>query len=246
MAERQGRVAVVTGAGTGIGRAISRSLAFGGWRVVLVGRRRDVLDALAAESDAMAAFDADVSDPAAVETLTAQIVERFARVDLLVANAGSGHPGPTDTLAEVAEHWMGTVARVVLPAVLIEQGLRPYLARPGGRVVVITSAAAKGGGGPAAYGAAKAALNRWVTAQASLLGPEGITVNAVAPGFVPDTELYGGAVDADWAAKIARGIAVGRPGTPEDIADAVCWLACPESGFVNGTVVEVDGGRVLI
>lgn len=245
MAERSGRVAVVTGGGTGIGRAISRSLAGAGWQVVLVGRRRLKLDALAAESDAMVAMDADVSDPAAVEALTAQVVERFATVDLLVANAGSGHPGPTDTLAQVAEHWMGTVARVILPAVLIEQGLRPYLARPGGRVVVITSAAAKGGG-PAAYGAAKAALNRWVTSQASLLGPEGITVNAVAPGFVPDTELYGGAIDEAWAAKIARGIAVGRPGTPEDVADAVCWLARPESGFVSGTVVEVDGGRVLI
>ena len=96
-----------------------------------------------------------------------------------------------------------------------------------------------------AYGSSKAAVNRWIQALASQVGSEGITANALAPGFVPDTELYDGGMDPAWTERVARGIAVGRVGTPEDIAEAVRWLVSPGAGFVNGTVLEVDGGRVV-
>jgi len=238
------RVAVVSGAGTGIGRAISRSLAADGYQVVLVGRRLDVLETLASESDAMTPMAADLSEPDDVEGLVKRVSQQFEAVDVLVANAGSSDRGPQDTVADVAAHWLGTVRRVILPTVLLEHGLRPYLRRPGGRVIAITSQTANGGG-PAAYGSTKAALNRWVITAASDLGPEGITVNAVSPGFVPDTELYGGPVDPTWAAQITRRLAVGRPGTPEDIADAVRWLAAPSASWVTGTVIQIDGGRLL-
>jgi 3-oxoacyl-[acyl-carrier protein] reductase len=131
----------------------------------------------------------------------------------------------------------------LLPAVLLEHALRPHLRRPGGRVVAVSSASARVVGGEVAYAASKAALNRWVVSLAAELGREGITVNAVAPGFVPDTGLYADTLEPEWIERAARGIAVRRVGTPEDIADSVRWLVSPGSGFVNGTVVEVDGGR---
>jgi 3-oxoacyl-[acyl-carrier protein] reductase len=131
----------------------------------------------------------------------------------------------------------------VLSAVLLEHALRPHLRQPGGRVVVISSFAARSLAGNAAYGASKAALNRWVLALGDEIGGVGGTANAVAAGFVPDTGLYGGNLSADRIESFSSGIGVRRPGTTEDITAAVRWLASREAAFVNGTVVEVDGGR---
>jgi 3-oxoacyl-[acyl-carrier protein] reductase len=243
--ERAVRTAIVTGGGTGIGRAAVRALAADGWNVVIVGRRQDVLDKLAAESPNVVGHAADLSDPDDVESLRRWTVERFPVVDLLVLNAGGVDRTSVESLAELKAHWEATVAQNILSAVLVDHAFGPHLRQPGGRVIVITSAAAKGGGQPA-YGSAKAALNRWVVSRASQLGGLGITVNAIAPGFVPDTEFYGAGVAPDAAAAIERGIAVERAGTPEEIADAIVWLAGAGSGFVNGTVVEVDGGRKVM
>src|SRR5215207_2703899 len=243
MSTQDQRTAVVTGGGTGLGRGITRALAADGYRVAVVGRRQEVLDVVAEETGAHVVV-ADLTDPAQVERAAGEIVAALgAPVDALVLNAGGSDRRPVETLAELAEHWSRTVSQNVLSAVLLEHALRPHLRRPGGRVVVVTSAAARSGGGPVAYGASKAALNRWVVALASELGTQGITANALAPGFVPDTGLYPDDLDPEWIARVASGIAVGRVGTPNDIADAVRWLVSPAAGFVNGTVVEVDGGR---
>jgi 3-oxoacyl-[acyl-carrier protein] reductase len=242
MSETSGRTAVVTGGGTGIGRAVARMLTAEGYRVAVLGRRRDVLEEVARETGGVA-VSADLSRPSDVSRAAGEVVEALGTVDALVLNAGGGHRGPQDTLEQVADHWTATMAQNLLPAVLLEHALRPHLRRPGGRVLVVTSAAARSGGGPVAYGASKAALNRWVVALASELGAQGITANALAPGFVPDTGLYPDDLDPEWIERVASGIAVGRVGTPDDIADAVRWLVSPAAGFVNGTVVEVDGGR---
>jgi 3-oxoacyl-[acyl-carrier protein] reductase len=207
-----------------------------------MGRRRDVLDDVAAETGATAVA-ADLSRPEEVRAAAAEVVELLGVVDVLVLNAGGAHRGPLDTLEEVADHWTATVAQNVLSTVLLEHALRPHLRRPGGRVVVVTSASARVVGGEVAYASSKAALNRWVTTQAARLGREGITVNALAPGFVPDTGLYDDSLDPAFVEQASRRIAIGRVGTPEDIADAVRWLVSPGAGFVHGTVVEVDGGR---
>lgn len=245
MSTQDQRTAVVTGGGTGLGRGITRALAADGYRVAVVGRRQEVLDVVAEETGAHVVV-ADLTDPAQVERAAGEIVAALgAPVDALVLNAGGSDRGPVETLAELAEHWSRTVSQNVLSAVLLEHALRPHLRRPGGRVVAVTSAAARSGGGGVAYGSSKAAVNRWIQALASQVGSEGITANALAPGFVPDTELYDGGMDPAWTERVARGIAVGRVGTPEDIADAVRWLVSPGAGFVNGTVLEVDGGRVV-
>lgn len=236
------RTAVVTGGGTGIGRGIAALLAADGYRVAVLGRRREVLDEVAGETGAIAVA-ADLSVPADVARAATEVVDALGTIDALVLNAGSAQRGPQETLDDVADHWTSTMAQNLLPAVLLEHALRPHLRRPGGRVVAVSSASARAVGGEVAYAASKAALNRWVVTLAAQLGREGITVNAVSPGFVPDTGLYDGTLDPAWTGRVARGIAVGRVGTPQDIADSVRWLVSPGSGFVNGTVVEVDGGR---
>ena len=236
------RTAVVTGGGTGIGRGIVRLLADDGWRLAVLGRRREVLAEVAAETGAVAVA-ADLAQPAEVDRAIGEVVAALGTVDALVLNAGSAQRGPQETLEDVAAHWMTTMAQNLLPAVLVEHALRPHLRRPGGRVVAISSSSARVAGGEVAYAASKAAMNRWVVGLAAELGSEGITVNGVAPGFVPDTELYDGRLDPTWTDRAARSIAVRRAGLPVDVADAVRWLISSGTGFVNGTVVEVDGGR---
>ena len=237
------RTAVVTGGGTGIGRAVAHSFAADGCRVIVIGRRQDVLDEVAGESEGIEAIQGDLSRPADVERVAETIVGTVGTVDVLVANAGGTDHGEQTSVAQVAEHWLRTMSQNVLSAVLLEHALRPHLRRPGGRVVVVSSFAARSLAGNAAYGASKAALNRWVMALGDEIGGLGGTANAVAAGFVPDTGLYGGSLTADRIEKFSSGIAVRRPGTPADIAAAVRWLASPDAAFINGTVVEVDGGR---
>jgi 3-oxoacyl-[acyl-carrier protein] reductase len=241
-AAQEFRTAVVTGGGTGIGRAVATLLAADGYRVAVLGRRREVLDEVAGEIGGVA-VTADLALPSDVARAAEEVAEALGTVDALVLNAGSARRGPQETLEQLAAHWTATMAQNLLPAVLLEHALRSHLRRPGGRVVAVSSSSARVVGGEVAYAASKAALNRWVRSMAAELGREGITVNAVAPGFVPDTGLYDGTLDPDWTERAARSIAVRRVGTPADIADSVRWLVSPAAGFVNGTVVEVDGGR---
>jgi 3-oxoacyl-[acyl-carrier protein] reductase len=239
------RTVVVTGGGTGIGRAIARRFANESARVVIVGRRLDVLEATAKElGSAVTAWRADLSEPADVEALAAHVGDELGGLDVLVNNAGGSHREPVESLADLARKWQDTLLQNVISSVVTTKAFEPLLRRPGGRVIVISSSAARSGGGDAAYGSAKAALNRWVLSLANELGGEGITANVVAPGFVPDTELYGeGGIPREWSELVVRGIAARRPGTPDDIADAVEYLASTGASWVNGTVFEVDGGR---
>lgn len=242
--EQPARSVVITGGGTGIGRGAASMLAEDGWRVAVVGRRKDVLDTVAADIGGIA-VTADLTKPDEVERAAAELIQALGTVDGLVLNAGGAQHTPLESVTDVAAHWSASMDQNVLSAVLLEHALRPHLTRPGGRVVVVTSAAARSGGGGAAYGASKAAVNRWVLSLASELGPEGITANALAPGFVPDTELYATGMDPSWKDRVAKGIAVQRVGTPADIADGIRWLLSPGAGFVNGTVLEIDGGRAV-
>ena len=238
------RTAVITGGGTGIGRAIARQLAGDGYTVIVVGRRSGPVRQVAEELGGIA-VKADLSDPDDVERAASTISGAVEVVDALVLNAGGADRGPVTSVHEVAAHWQRVIEQNIFTAVLFEHAMRPHLRRPGGRIVVVGSTASLGGGADVAYAAAKAALNRWVVTLGSQVGREGMTANLIAAGFVPDTELYGGGLDPEWTAKITRGIAVGRAGTPEDVAVGVAWLVSPQASWTNASMIVIDGGSTL-
>jgi 3-oxoacyl-[acyl-carrier protein] reductase len=246
MIERVTRRAVVSGGGTGIGRAIAARLAADGADVVIVGRRAEVLAAAAEEINGgvgaprVTTATADLTSPDEVQRLAATLPDA---VDVLVNNAGGnfGNAG-NGGLADVAAAWEADVRGNVLPAVLLTEALLARLTRPGGRIVTITSIAALRG--PGSYGGAKAALHPWSLGLAQTLAPEGITVNVVAPGFVPDTEFWADRLTDDVMASRLGQIPMGRPGTPAEVAAAVAHFAAPDAGWTTGQILQVNGGTL--
>lgn len=243
---------VVTGGGTGIGRAIAAALLPIASQIVLVGRREDVLRQAARDLAATAPAGAqisplpcDLTDPDEVERLSG-ILHRGPAIDVLVCNAGGNlGVGAGDDLASLAQGWRADFDANVLSAVLLTHALRGHLRRPGGRIIAMSSIAALRGSG--SYGAAKAAVNAWVLSLAQELAADGITVNAVAPGFVPDTPFWEDRIAADpsIATKRLATIPMGRPGTPEEVAAAVAYLAGPGAEWTTGQILQVNGGTLL-
>jgi len=236
------RQVVVSGGGTGIGRAIAAAFAADGDRVVIVGRRADVLERTAAELPGeICPVAADLTVPGDAR----RVADAVGPVDVIVNNAGAGTSfGPKETLEEHAAAWRSELDANVLTAVLLTTALLPALRRPGGRILLMSSIAGlRGGGG--AYSAAKAALHGWALDLAAKLGADGVTVNVVAPGYVADTEFFGGPMSPAGHETRVRQTLVGRAGTPTEIAAAVRYLASPEAGFVTGQILQVNGGALL-
>jgi 3-oxoacyl-[acyl-carrier protein] reductase len=248
------RRVVVTGGGSGIGRAIAAAFASGGDAVAVVGRRPQVLEEAAREIGKEAAADVrwrqcDVSDPAQVDDFMAWFTHDLGdTLDVLVNNAGAGARlgalPPGSTTAAAARYCQSMLATNLMGAYLMTHAARPLIRRPGGRIVNISSVAAFRGGGDM-YSAAKAGLVGLTYSLARELGPEGITVNAVSPGLVLGTEFFGAGIPDERRLRILAETPLGRSGEAGEIAAAVRFLASPEAGYVTGEVLHVNGGQVF-
>ncbi|MFD4573681.1 SDR family NAD(P)-dependent oxidoreductase [Streptomyces sp. NPDC058417] len=241
------RNVVVSGGGTGIGRAAARLFAADGDRVLLLGRRAGVLEQAAGQLGGALTHAADLSEPEQVRGVARYVAERLGRVDVLVhAAGGAGQLEPPadsdDPLDRVAHDWTVNFRGNTLSAALLTEALKNRLADGGGRVLFVSSIAAYRGSGSGAYGGAKAALHPYAHDLARQLGPRGITVNLVAPGYVEDTGFFGGAIDPARRERLVGETSTGRAGTPDDVAATLHWLASPAAGHVTSQVVQVNGG----
>ncbi|WP_216898484.1 SDR family NAD(P)-dependent oxidoreductase [Nocardia alni] len=242
------RRTVISGGGTGIGKAAARRFAADGDSVVIVGRRPAILEAAAAEintalgADRVTTAAADLTEPDQVHALAEQITAG-GPVDVLVNNAGTFFERTPDTLSGIAAWYIDTYRTNLITAVLLTEALLPHLIRPGGRIVSVSSIAALRGPGP--YGASKAALHGWSLGLARHLAPQGITVNVIAPGFVPATEVWDDMLTPEVEAARVAGIPLGRPGTPDEVAAGIVHLAAPDAGWTTGQILQINGGDLL-
>ncbi len=240
-----GKAALVTGASGGIGAAIARMLHAQGATVVLSGTRRDALDSLAAELGERAfVCPADLRETAAPGALVESAEQAAGPLAILVNNAGMTR----DTLAlrMSDEDWQAVLdVDLSAPFRLARAALRGMLRRRAGRIINIASiVGATGNAGQANYAAAKAGLVGMTKALAQEVGSRGITVNAVAPGFV--STAMTDRLSVQQRARLTESIPLGRIGRPEDVAAAVVYLASDEAGWVTGATLHVNGGMAMI
>ena len=244
-----GRVVVITGGGSGIGRGIAQAFAAKGESVAIIGRTEATLRTTAGELGERAMwFVADVASPEQVQAAVAAVVARYGRIDVLVNNAALQRRIVTTTpMAEAVRNWDEVIAANLTGSFLMIMAAAPHLTRPGGRIINMSSIGAFRGGrkpGGMAYVAAKSGVHALTHSVARELAPEGITVNCIAPGFIltPMTDAW---TPEDRASETAASL-VGRAGTPEDIAAAALYLASPEASFVTGEILNVNGGNLFV
>ncbi|MFE4668574.1 SDR family NAD(P)-dependent oxidoreductase [Streptomyces sp. NPDC056716] len=239
------RNVVISGGGTGIGLAAARLFAAEGDQVLLVGRRREVLER--AGVPGALTFAADLAEPERVREVAAFVARELGTVDVLIHSAGgNGLLEPPaagdDPLDAVAHVWNVNFRINTLTSVLLTEALKDRLADPGGRVLFLSSIAAFRGSGTGAYAAAKAALHPYAHDLARQLGPRGVTVNVVAPGYVEDTEFFGDAMEPERRERLIAETSTGRVGMPGDVAATLHWLASPHAGHLTSQVIQVNGG----
>lgn len=243
-----GRVALVTGGSRGIGKAIVWALAREGARVAFVYRSSQAAaEAFVAELEldqhTVAAYQADVRDKSAVDHVVEQVLEQWDQIDILVNNAGVIHDGLLATMS--SEQWQDVIDTNLTSVFNFCQAVtRPMMSARYGRIVNLSSVAANTGNpGQSNYAASKGGIEGFTRCIATELARRGITVNAVAPGFV-ETDMTE-AVRNAAGDQIKKQIPARRLGQPDDIAHAVAFLVSDEASYITGQVLKVDGGLTL-
>ena len=237
------KVVLITGASRGIGAATARRFAAGGYKVVVnYHHSKDQAEALAAEIGGVA-IQADVADPAEVQKMVDNVLDKFCQLDILVCNAGIAQQKLFGDLTDADWRRMFAV-NVDGTFHAIRAALPHFIHRKAGRIVTMSSMWGQTGGScEVAYSASKAAVIGLTRALAKELGPSGITVNCVAPGVIA-TEMNAN-LDEEAMAALAEETPLGTIGRPEDVAEAVWYLASDGARFVTGQVLAPNGGLVI-
>jgi 3-oxoacyl-[acyl-carrier protein] reductase len=246
MFDLTGKVALVTGASRGIGRAIAERLAGQGAVVIAAARGENAsatVQAIVERGGRAEAIGVDVTDRTALEQVPAQIVEKHGRLDILVSNAGITRDQLLMRMKR--DDWDAVIAtNLTATFTLAQAAIRPMLKQRGGRIIAISSVVGQvGNPGQTNYAASKAGLIGFAKALAREVASRGITVNVIAPGLI-DTDMtraIAGKTQVDWSEQIP----LGRLGTVDDVAAAACFLASDEASYITGQVLAVNGGMYM-
>jgi 3-oxoacyl-[acyl-carrier protein] reductase len=246
MLDLTGKIAIVTGASRGIGRAIAQTLATRGAMVVCAARGDNAaasMDAIQQTGGRAEMASLDVTDPATVEAVVAGVLERHGRIDVLVNNAGITRDQLM--LRMKRDDWDQVIATNLTSAfTCVHAVLKPMIKQRSGRIISISSVVGQmGNAGQANYAASKAGLIGFSKALAREVASRNITVNVVTPGLI-ETDMTKAVTDkaqADWASAIP----LGRLGTVDEVAAAVCFLASDEAAYITGHVLAVNGGMYM-
>jgi 3-oxoacyl-[acyl-carrier protein] reductase len=242
-----GKVAIVTGAGRGIGRVIAQTLAREGARVVVADIRQDLLDDVAAEWQRERwqglQVICDVRDSASCNAAAAAAEAAFGRIDILVNNAGIASGGRVEAMADDA--WDANLAINLSGTMRMCRAVIPAMQRQNwGRILNAASfAAIIPSIGGAAYSASKAGVESFTRVLAGELGPHSITVNAYAPGMIPTEMNHFAERDAATQERLLDTLTLRRWGAPEDVANLLVFLASEQAGYITGTMIDVSGGK---
>ena len=237
------RVVLVTGGGTGIGRAVARAFDAAGARVVVAGRRREPLDEVVSESRTgrSTAHSVDLGVADDVDRLLDEVISTEGRLDVVVSNAGLYVGGSVDEVTR--DQWRDMVSTNIEGLFNLTRSCFPHLAACRGSLVAVSSVSGlRGDWSQAPYNATKGAVSQMVRSLALDWGPAGVRVNAIAPSLTDTAATHDLVVDDVLAPQFAARTGLGRLGTPEDMAGPVLFLASEAAAYVTGVILPVDGG----
>ena len=242
------KVAIVTGASRGIGEAIAKQLSSCGAKIILIARNSDQLvavkETIISNGGIAESIAGDVSNLNSISEIVTNTIDKWGRIDILVNNAGIARD---NIIMRMKEDDWDSVMNINLKGCFngIKSVARPMIKNKAGRIINITSVIGQiGNAGQSNYAASKAGIMGLTKSMAKELGSRNITVNAVAPGYITTNMTY--ELNDEVKEQLKPSIPLGRLGTPDDVANLVCFLASDEAGYITGQTFNVDGGMVMI